>query len=78
MLVEHSLVDSLENIRLLNLSRVAFIGILPEMTRDPKLRDEIFLTPLLARHQTWFRFRRRRAFVRGRLLTSFLTRRSAF
>ena len=26
MLVEHSLVDSLENIRLLNLSRVAFIG----------------------------------------------------
>ena len=56
---------------------LSFIGILRiDQRSQTSWRD--FLTPLLAQRQTWLRFRRRRAFIRSRLLTTFLTWRSAF
>ena len=81
MLVEHYLVDSLEKIRRLNLSRVApiswmlvrhlsFIGIHWIDQRSPTSWRDV-LAPRIARHQTWSRFGHRRAFVRSGLLTSF-------
>ena len=83
MLAEHSLVDSLENIRHLNLSRVApfswmlvrtsfLSSAFSELTRDPKLREEIssLLCSRATRH-AWSRFRRRRACIRSRPPASF-------
>ena len=73
MLAEHSLVGSLENIRpsevdwgcttCMHACNTSFLS------SHTSCRD--FLTPLLAQHQIWLRFRRRRAFIRSRLLTSF-------
>ena len=47
-----------------------FIGI-HRIDQRPQTSWRDFLTSLLAQHQAWCRFRRRRAFIRSRLLTSF-------
>ena len=48
----------------------SFIGI-PQIDQIPHTSWRDFLTPRVTCHQAWSRFRHRRAFVRGRLLTLF-------
>ena len=88
--LENFLVDSLENVRFLNLSRAPSIWLFlrllffqrhtPGLSRDPKLWEENFLTSLLtlAQHQTWHCFRRWKAFISKSSSGLFSTSRSAF